>query len=577
MSAHLPSRTSPGTLPLLLRPLRGALWYAGGFSVFVNLMLLGPTLYMLQVFDRVLSSRSEATLGMLSVGVAIALIAMSVVDMARSRLLVAVGRRIDELLGEGVLRHIVRQSSSPASSLPSGGLRDVATLRGFVSGPNVIALFDTPWMPIYVIVIFLFHPVMGAVALVGALLLMALAWTTERTNRAALEQLAGATRRGANYIDHGLKNADVLNSMGMTGAFAARWDALNRKTLDLMQASSTRGGSLLAASKFLRQAVQVVMMGLGAWLVLDNHITPGIMMAATILFGRAMAPVEALIGNWSGLVAARAAYRRLGELLPAALHEGERTPLPAPAGRLQLERIALAGHSPDSPILRHAEFDLPAGKSLGILGPSGAGKSSLAKIMTGVWAPSAGKVRIDGADIAQWDMEQLGPYLGYLPQDVELFPGTVAENIARFQTQAGDDTVEAARRAHAYEMILKLPEGFDTLLGEGGIRLSAGQAQRVGLARALFRRPRIVVLDEPNANLDAEGEQALMQALIEMSQEQATVVMITHKPSLVGTLDFLLVLREGRMELLGPRDEVLARLSGAAAPVAPGGLMRGGA
>lgn len=569
-------KKSPGALTPLLTPLRSALWYAGGFSVFVNLMLLGPTLYMLQVFDRVLSSRSEATLGMLSIGVAIALIAMSVVDMARSRLLVAIGRRIDELLGETVLRHIVRQSSSPVPSLPSGGLRDVATLRGFVSGPSVIALFDAPWMFFYVIVIFLFHPIMGAVALVGALLLMVLAWTTERTNRAALEQLAGATRGAASYIDHGLKNADVLNSMGMTTAFATRWNTLNHKTLDLMQASSTRGGTLLATSKFLRQAVQVVMMGLGAWLVLGNHVTPGIMMAATILFGRAMAPVEALIGNWSGLIAARAAYRRLSELLPIASQQGARTPLPEPTGHLQLERIALAGRTPDSPILRHAEFDLPAGKSLGILGPSGAGKSSLAKIMTGVWAPTAGKVRIDGADITQWDMQQLGPHMGYLPQDVELFPGSVAENIARFQVAAGEDVIEAARRAHAYEMILKLPNGFDTLLGEGGIRLSAGQAQRVGLARALFRRPRIVVLDEPNANLDAEGEQALIQVLMEMNQEQTTVVMITHKPSLVSTLDYLLVLRDGRMELIGPREEVLARLGGAPTPAQPTALMKGG-
>ncbi len=566
---------SPQSLPPLLAPFRGAFWYAAGFSVFVNLMLLGPTLYMLQVFDRVLSSRSEATLGMLSIGVAIALIAMSVVDMARSRLLVEVGRRIDERLGENVLRYIVRLSSSPAPMAPSGGLRDVAMLRTFLSGSNIIALFDAPWLVIYVFVIFLFHPLMGAVALCGALLLMGLAWTTERTSRAALEQLAMANRSSAQYIDHGLKNADVLNAMGMTGAFAARWNTLNRRTLDLMQDSSTRGGTLLAVSKFLRQAIQVAMMGVGAWLVLDNRLTPGIMIAGTILFSRAMAPVEALIGNWGGLVAARSAWHRLSQLLPDALRESVRTPLPAPAGCLQLERIALAGHSPDSPILRHVEFDLPAGKSLGILGPSGAGKSSLAKIMVGVWSPSFGKVRVDGAEISQWDMQQLGSQVGYLPQDVELFPGTVAENIARFQAEAGEDVIEAARRAHAYEMILKLPQGFDTLLGEGGIRLSAGQAQRVGLARALFRHPRIVVLDEPNANLDADGEQALIQTLVEMKQEKTTVAMVTHKPSLVATLDYLLVLRDGRMELIGPRDEVLTRLSGATSVPATG-LSKGG-
>lgn len=558
----MPPIPVPITLHTLLAPMHAALWYACGFSIFVNLMLLSPTLYMLQIFDRVLSSRSESTLAMLSIGVAIALIAMSVVDMARSRMLVEIGRRIDESLGKSVLRHIVQRSSSPNPLVPIGGLHDVATLRSFLSGPNIIALFDAPWMVIYLIVIFLLHPYLGTVALVGALLLMALTWTTERTNRASLEQLAAATRNGAQFIDQGLRNADALNSMGMAAAFAARWDRLNRRTLDLMQASSTRLGAMLATSKFLRQSIQVVMMGLGAWLVLDSHVTPGIMMAGTILFGRAMAPVEALIGSWSNLVAARSAYQRLGHLLPAASNDSPRTPIPAPVGRLQLERISLAGHNPDSPILWHAEFDLAAGKSLGVLGPSGAGKSSLGKIIVGAWAPSKGKVRIDGAELDQWDMQQLGSHLGYLPQDIELFPGTIAENIARFLSDAGDDIIEAARRAHAYEMILKLPKGFDTRLGEGGIRLSAGQAQRIALARAIFRRPRLVVLDEPNANLDAEGEQALMQTLTEMSREQTTVVIITHKPSLVATLDYLLVLREGRMELLGPRDEVLARLTG---------------
>jgi PrtD family type I secretion system ABC transporter len=552
----------------MLASLRGALGYAAGFSIFVNLLLLGPTLYMLQVFDRVLTSRSEATLGMLSIGVAIALIAMSVVDMARARLLVEVGRRIDERLAKTVLHEILQRASAPVPMGQTSGLRDVAVLRGFLSGANVIAIFDAPWMIVYVLVIFLFHPLMGVVALVGALLLMGVAWTTERTNRAALEQLAEASRTGAQFVDQGIRNADVVNAMGMTGAFSERWDRLNRRTLDLMQESGARSGSLLATSKFLRQAIQVAMLGVGTWLVLDNRLTPGIMIAGTILFSRAMAPVEALIGNWGGLVAARGAWRRLNELL-ANRAEERRTPLPDPRGHLQLERVALIGRNPDAPILRQVEFELKVGKSLGIIGPSGAGKSSLAKLLVGVWSPSVGKVRVDGAEIDHWDRQQLGAHVGYLPQDVELFQGTVAENIARFQPDAGEDVVAAARRAHAYEMILKLPEGFDTVLGEGGIRLSAGQAQRVGLARALFRQPRIVVLDEPNANLDAEGEQALIQTLAELKREAVTVVMVTHKPSLVATLDYLLLLREGRMELGGPREDVLARLNGAGAvPVA---------
>lgn len=554
-----------------LASVREALWHATGFSVFVNLMLLGPALYMLQVFDRVLASRSTATLGMLSVGVAIALIAMSIVDAIRSRLLVGVGRQVDELLGETVLEHVVSRASSPVSAAPSAALRDVAVLRGFFSGPNVIALLDAPWLLVYVLVISLFHPLMGLMALSGAVLLMAVAWLAERANRASLDRLSEASRRASGFIDQGLRNADALNGMGMTGAFTARWRGLNRTVLQLMQESHGRIGGLHAFSKFLRQAIQVGMLALGAWLVLDSRVTPGIMIGATILFGRAMAPVEALIGNWSGLAGARNAYVRLRRLLTVIRQEGTRTELPDPCGAIRLEGVSLAGLPGEAPILRPIGFEIAAGRSVGILGPSGAGKSSLAKIITGVWAPSEGVVRVDGADIAHWNRAHLGAHVGYLPQDVALFPGTVADNIARFREDAGDAVLEAARQANAYEMILRLPQGFDTRIGEGGILLSAGQAQRIGLARALFRRPRIVVLDEPNANLDADGEQALVRTLADLKSAGATIVMITHKPSLVATLDALMVLREGRIELFGPRDEVLARLSGSAAPNAPAG------
>lgn len=557
----MPPAPADNSLRHILAPLKPALAYAGGFSIFVNLMLLGPTLYLLQVYDRVLASRSEATLLMLSIGVTVALVAMAVVDAARARLLLETARRIDEILGRDVLRHVVRAISKPMASTGSVALRDVATLRTFCSGNNIIAMFDAPWLLIYVVVIFLFHPAMGTLALVGALLLITLAWTAERTNRAAIERYSEATRQAARFIDQGLRNADVLNGMGMTRDFADRWESMNGRTLDLMGESGARGSTLLASSKFLRQAIQSAMMGLGAWLVLDTSVTPGIMIAATILFGRAMAPVEALIGNWSALVNARAAWNRLGPLMPAALPGRAQTPLPDPVGRVQVENVSLAGLSPDQPLLRNIGFDLPAGKSLGILGPSGAGKSSLLKVTLGIWRAGAGAVRVDGADLDQWDADRLGQQLGYLPQDVELFPGTVAENIARFRPDSGEKVIEAARQAHAYEMILKLPYGFDTRIGEGAIQLSAGQAQRVGLARALFGKPCLVVLDEPNANLDAEGEQALVETLARLKHQGVTLIMVTHKPALVATLDYLLVLRDGRVDLMGPKDDVLARLT----------------
>lgn len=550
--------------------LRPSLWVAGGFSFFINLMLLGPIIYMLQVFDRVLTSRSEPTLYMLTLIVAIGLVAMAFVDMARGRLMLVLGRRVDEMLGEPVLKNLIRHASAVSRSGYVHGLKDIATLRGFFTGNNIIALFDAPWLVFFILIIFLFHPLMGTTALVGSLVLLLLAWINEKTNRRELERYQDATRRAAQFIDQGVRNADVLNSMGMTGRFSSRWAEANAETLDRMQATSASMGAILSASKFVRQSIQVAMMGLGVYLVIHDNLSPGVMIAATILLGRAMAPVESLIGNWNGLVAARAAYGRLAQLFPEIFSTATKHPLPPPEGRIQVERAYLVGKSAGVPIIRQADLDLPAGKSLAILGPSGSGKSSLAKLIVGVWSPTGGHVRIDGADVSNWDSEFLGQYIGYLPQDVELFPGTVSDNIGRFETANPEAVIAAAKAAHAYELIQRLPEGFDTRLGEGGIQLSAGQAQRIGLARALYGSPRLVVLDEPNANLDADGEQALMQCLLELKAKRVTVVMITHKPSLVASMDYLLVMRDGRVELLGPRDQVLAKLAtpGGGQPVA---------
>lgn len=540
--------------------LRPSLYVAGVFSFFINLMLIGPILYMLQVFDRVLTSRSEPTLYMLTLVVAIALVAMVFVDVARGRLMQIVGRRVDEMLGEPVLKNLIRHASSVSRSGYVHGLKDIATLRGFFTGNNVIALFDAPWLVFFIFIIFMFHPWMGVTALVGSIILLCLAWLNEKTNRKEIERYQDSTRRSSSFMDQGIRNADVLNSMGMTERFSARWEHANAETLDRMQGTSASMGAILSASKFVRQAIQVTMMGLGVYLIIHDNLSPGIMIAGTILLGRAMAPVESLIGNWNGLVAARAAYGRLAKLFPEIFADTTKQPLPAPEGAIRVERVYLAGNTPDTPIIRQADLELPAGKSLAILGPSGSGKSSLAKLIVGVWTPSGGHVRIDGADISQWDGTYLGRFVGYLPQDVELFPGTVADNIGRFETDNPDGILEAAKAAHAYDLILHLPNGFDTRLGEGGIQLSAGQAQRIGLARALYGKPRMVVLDEPNANLDAEGEQALVHTLNALRTQGVTLIMITHKPSLVASMDYLLVMREGRVDVIGPREQVLAKL-----------------
>ena len=517
---------------------------------------------MLQVFDRVLTSRSLPTLYMLTLLVGISLVSMALVDMARGRLMVLAGRKVDALLGERVLKHLIRNASAVNRTASLYGLKDIATLRGFLTGNSVISLFDAPWLVIFIVIIFLFHPLMGGVAVLGSVSLVLRAWLNEKTSRQELERYQDITRRASQFMDQGVRNADVLNSMGMTRQFAAKWEALNTSALVRMQATSGRMGGILAASKFVRQSIQIVMMGVGVYLVIHDNLSPGIMIASTTLLGRAMAPVESLIGNWSGLVAARSAYARLLKLFPVIFDDTQRQLLPAPQGRIQVERAYLAGSDKDHPILRQVDFDLPAGKALAILGSSGSGKSSLAKLIVGVWLPTSGHVRIDGADLRHWDPNQLGPCLGYLPQDVELFPGTIAENIGRFDISNREAIIQAAQAAHAYELILRLPEGFETKLGEGGIQLSAGQAQRIGLARALYGQPTIVVLDEPNANLDAEGEQALLQALSELTSQGCTLILITHKPGLVGSMDYLLVMRDGRVELLGPREEVISRLSG---------------
>ena len=539
---------------------RPALVFAGLFSLFINLMLLAPVLFTLQVFDRVLSSRSEATLWMLTGVVVIALVSMSLVDMARGRLLVALSLRIDEMLGERVFRRLIRRAGDIGKDAEPLGLRDVATLRNFLSGSQIVSLFDTPWLVIFLFVIFLFHPWLGMLALTGTLLLVLLVVYNEQRNRVALEKHQASARRGTQWMDLGLRQADVLKSMGMTGRFTAHWKDLNAETLSGLKRTSASMGGVLALTKLVRQGIQVAMMALGVYLVIHDNLSPGVMIASTILLGRAMAPVESLIGNWPGLVAARLAYRRILPVLPTLFRDEPRQALPPLQGHLRLEQVTLNGQAPDRPILRGIDLNLPAGKSLALLGPSGSGKSSLARVITGVWMPSSGLVRIDDADLRHWDPDQLGPQVGYLPQSVELFPGTVAENIGRFDTASGPAILQAAQAALATEMILRLPDGFETRVGEGGATLSGGQAQRIGLARALYGSPRIVVLDEPNANLDSAGEQALQQVLVELRQRGCTVVLITHKPSLVSGLDYVAVMRDGALDITGPAQEVLARM-----------------
>ena len=537
--------------------------YAGLFSLAINLLLLVPPLYMLQVFDRVLASRSGETLLVLTIAAVTALVIMALLEVLRARLLAAAGAALDQSLGPRVLDGLLAQTARLSGGAYLNGLRDVNTLRSFLGGAGLTALFDAPWLPIFLLVIFLFHPVLGLVALVGGVAMVSLAVLNERLTRAPIARSQAEARRAGRFIDANVRNAEVVSALGMLPAVTQRWAQLNDAALAEQMRASRIGGAFTGWTKFARQFIQMAMLATGAFLVVAQDATAGVMIATTILLGRALSPVEALVAGWRSLVEARNAWRRLSELLGARPQAEARTELPAPAGVVELEGVAF--RLADKVILRGVSFKLAAGEALGLIGPSASGKSTLARLIVGVWKAGGGVVRLDGADVAAWPREKLGPHLGYLPQDVELFGGTVSENIARMGTPDAAEVVRAAQRAHVHDLILRLPKGYDTEIGENGQSLSPGQRQRIGLARALYGNPRLVVLDEPNANLDHEGEEALQRALEALKADRVTVVVIAHRPSLLRSVDKMLVLNDGAVASFGPRAEVMARVTRQAA------------
>lgn len=541
------------------RQFRTHFLYAGIFSFVINLILLVPPLYMIQVFDRVLVSRSQETLLMLTLAAVGTLVMLFLLDSLRSALLLSAGGMIDRLLGERVISALIQNAGKVNRAESVHGLRDVSLLRNFLGGASIIALFDLPWGIFFVLFTFFFHVLLGVIALLSVAALFALTWSNEKLNRSDLEKVQIDGRRAGQFIDQGLRNADVLNALGMRRGFVRRWERMNSPVLEGQEETGQRMGRINSLSKALRQLVQIIMMAAGAWLVIAGNMTSGVMLASTIILGRALAPFESLLANWNNLVGARAAYARLKPHLEQKLLPPE-VRLPAPEGRVSVERVTLAGATADRPIIRGVAFELAAGDSLAIIGPSASGKSSLARLIIGIWTPTTGAVRLDGAEIAKLDRDHIGPYLGYLPQDVELFPGTVAENIARLGELDSDAVVKAAQYAEAHDLILRLPQGYETPIGGGSNTLSGGQMQRIGLARALYGQPKLVVLDEPNANLDAEGEASLQQVVRRLRQDKITLVLVTHRPSLLDHIEKVLVMREGAQEAFGPRDEILAKV-----------------
>ena len=544
---------------------RGAFFMTGVFSFFINLLMLTAPLYMLQIYDRVLASRSEPTLIVLTVLAGGLLLVMGGLDLIRSRVLVRVGVKMDALLNARVFSAVFAQALRGARGQRAQALRDLDSLRQFLTGPGPFAFFDAPWAPLYLAVVFIFHPVLGFVALAGAVVLFSMALINELVTRRPL-QLANAQAIAANgFAEASLRNAEVLEALGMLPEIRKRWTAQHCQGLALQATASDRAATLTSWSKAVRISLQVAILGAGAALAIQQIITPGVMIAASILMGRALAPVEQAIGQWRHFVGARQAYRRLNELLQAIPEDEARLTLPKPEGRLSVEQLVAAPPGSQKPVLKGVSFKLEPGEALGVIGPSASGKSTLARNLVGVWAPQSGAVRLDGAEVQGWDAEQLGPYLGYLPQDVELFAGNVAENIARFSAEASPEAVvAAARAAGVHDMILQLDKGYDSEIGEQGCVLSGGQRQRVGLARALYGEPALVVLDEPNASLDAAGDEALTQAILGLKARGATVVVMAHRPSAIAAVDKLLMLREGRVEAFGPKEEVIAKVTKAA-------------
>lgn len=538
-----------------------AFWGIGIFSFFVNLLMLTGPIYMLQVYDRVLASRSVETLLVISLIMAWLYICMGFLDFCRSRVLVRVANKFEKALGKRTFRIWLKQGLMGRGAARHQPLNDLSTMRQFLSGNAPGTFFDLPWVPIYIAAIFVLHWQLGLLAIAGAIVILISAIYNEWGTRKPMMESLKLRRAEQALAQQAHRNADTIESMGMGDHMRRRWEDLNARGSQEGQTSSDRSGGSTAFSKAFRMFIQSAILGLGGYLAVKQIITPGAMIAGSIILGRALAPIQMIIGQWRGFNAARDAYTRLNAFYDMVPEDGQNTQLPAPTGHLAAENVIAGPPGAHTAVLTGINFALKPGQGLGVIGPSAAGKSTLARLLVGIWMPQKGAIRLDGATFDQWDRDELGNYIGYLPQDVELFDGTIGENISRFKPDATDESiVEAARWAGVHELILRLPEGYDSKIGEGGVVLSGGQTQRIALARALYGEPALIVLDEPNASLDAEGDAALTKAIAEARKRGKTVIVMAHRPSAIAAVDMLLMLREGKQEAFGPKDEVIKHL-----------------
>ena len=536
--------------------------YAGLFSAAVNLLMLVPVIYMLQVYDRVVSSGSYSTLAMLTLLMVALTAALGGFEWVRSMILIAASNRIEKNLrrrvSDATFKRALLTGGAVSNSQP---LSDLSSLRQFLTGNGLFAFFDAPWFPIYVFVMFMFHPLFGYAAIFAGIVMVALAYFTEKVTSKKLQDANTQSNWINNQVNGTLKNSEVIAAMGMADDLRHRQEKRFDQVLTLQTDASRSAGLLQSLSKTFRMVMQSLLLGLGALLALRQEISPGMMIAGSLLLGRALAPIDMLVGTWKGFTLARGQYDRLGQLLNQIPKDADTMSLPAPTGKLSAEQVMVVPPGSKNIVVRGVNMELNAGEALGIVGPSASGKSCLARALLGIWPTYSGKVRLDGADIFAWDRTELGPYIGYLPQDIELFDGSISENICRFGDVDPDKVVEAAKTAGVHDLILHLPQGYDTVIGGSGGILSGGQRQRIGLARAIYGSPKYLVLDEPNSNLDDQGERELVEAIRRIKSEGATVIIITHRTMVLQCVDKILVMRDGAASHFGPRDQVLAALA----------------
>lgn len=564
MNAKHGDKAGDTLLEAAMKECRPAFRSVAVFSLVINALMLATPIYMIQVMDRVLRSGNVETLLLLTMIASGALLVMCVLDTLRSAVAVRTASWMHGKLGPAYLE-ACSQAQIAGDAAGTERLRDLQFIRSFVSTQSMGAIFDAPWVPIFVVFIWLLHPYLGMMALASALMLLAISFVTEFVTLEPNETAEQASIEIMRLADATVRNAEAVAAMGMMPAMADRWRALDGTETSALHAAGDLSGRLVTLSKFLRAFVQVAILGMGAWLVVENQITPGAMIAAAIMLGRALAPVEMAITMWSSYIAARFAYQRLNEHIAKYPPESARTRLPAPDGHVLVRGVSYAVPDNEHPILTDVTFEIAPGEVLAIVGSSGAGKSTLCRLLVGLGRPASGRIVLDGSDLHHWDREQLGRAVGYLPQDVELFPGTVQENIARMGSSSDAPVVAAAKLARVHDLVQCLPHGYETIVGFGGVRLSGGQRQRVGLARAVFGPTRLVVLDEPNANLDQVGEAALAEALRDLKARGVAVVVVGHRPSTLAQADKLLVLQNGRVAHFGHRDEVMKAWSETAA------------